>query len=769
MKWIEPKVCQISDEILNQYPGTLLLAEQLTARNITTKFQAESFLDLEKYHQQSPFVFRDMEKIVDRINHAIQFGQKIGVWGDFDVDGQTSTALLVEGLEKFGAIVDYHIPIRSSESHGINITNLDLFLNQGINLLITCDTGITEFEALEYAEQAGLDVIVTDHHVPEDLLPPAFAIINPHFLETGHPLRYLAGVGVAYQIMRALFEKFDEPHRSTNLLDLVALGTVADVANLVGENRLYTQMGLRLLNHQTRPSIQTLIDTAGFSNQIITESMISYVIAPRLNAIGRLANANINIEFLLSTDEKFLKRSAEKLEALNNERKLLVYSVLSSCLNLLEKHKELANFPVIILQGKNWEKGVIGIAASRLVELFNKPCILISTDGEIGSGSARSVEGIDIIQAIRRNQDLLMACGGHSMAAGLTIRTEKIDEFRIGIAKDVHTQSIGKELEKKLVIDAYVDFCNLEQNLVDEISLLAPFGPGNPPPVLVTKNLSIVSHTTFGKKENHKKIILQDSSGNEHEAVWWNAQNSPVPDGSIDLAYLLRVNLSNAKQKMQLEFIDYRSAVNSEISIISISSQTRIHDMRLRKDSAKQINELLKRENLLYWGEGLVDLTNEKIKNRYELVTCTGLVILSAPPDTQVFKEILDCVKPLEIFLFNERRISDFYKDFLKTLSGLIRYAINKKDGLVSIKQIAGKMGHLESTILTGLEWWQAHGDIIFSLDSDMLALARNQTTIDSPKIAYLTRKLKSHLAEKAAFQSYYQRTDPYLLINSLF
>jgi len=766
MKWIEPEVIAVHNDLLKIFPDSLLLTEQLMLRDISTGAEAERYIDPSKYQQTSPFVFDDMDKITDRIIHAIQSQECIGIWGDFDVDGQTATALLVYGLSKAGAKVKFHIPVRASESHGIKIQNLDAFLGQGIDLLITCDTGISEIEALSYAHREGVDVIVSDHHTPDDLLPPAYAIINPHFLTVGNAFCKLAGVGVAFQIIRALYTKMKMAPLFEEFYDLVAMGTIADVAPLILENRFYTQMGLKSLNDKVRPSIKILLEVAGLRDQPITENIISFIIAPRLNAVGRLADANDNVKFLLSDDLNFLRKSAEYFESLNDKRKILVDAVLASCEEKLGRHKELLQYPVILLQGQKWEKGVIGIAASQLAEIYNKPTILISTDGETSSGSARSIDGINIIRAIKENHEYLTSCGGHAMAAGLSLPTDQIEIVRNKIADSINSQTKFNFPEKKIRVDAYIDFRNINSLLGEEINLLSPFGAGNPAPTLVTKNVSIESRYFFGKNNFHRKILVKDSNGVTQEAIWWNSHNYQLPDGLFDLAYTLRDNFYNSHQSLHLEWVDYRPSTTSERQIVGSSSKISIQDYRFKRDDNTLLYSLAQNEDIIFWGEGLLSIEKLYVNDRNHLVPKYALAILTPPPDDVTLKTAFHVVQPKKVFLFNQNAGLDAIDRFLKYLSGLLKYAVNKNEGAISIKQLAAKMGHQENTILLGLEWWQAHGDIIYSYDANVEIVTSIKKPINRNKLAKISHKLNAQLSETAAFRSYYQRADCYQLIN---
>ena len=611
MKWIEPRPVTPSDEITNTYGSRLILSEQLTRRGISAAAQAQAYLDPRTYPQSSPFAFNDMEKAVARIERAIREKQPIGVWGDFDVDGQTSTALLVKGLRDIGAQVSYHIPVRARESHGIQKKYLREFMDRGIGLLITCDTGISEFESLGYAAEQGLDVILSDHHTPPEQLPPAYATINPKLLPENHPMSQLAGVGAAFQIIRALYEKKGMGDACTSFYDLVALGTIADLAELRMENRFYAQMGLQQMTDDLRPSLDALLTSADYRGTAISESLIGFTIGPRLNAVGRLDDANMNVEFLLSTDADHLAKTAGRLEELNTQRKLAMEDVYQSARHMIEQEPQLQNFSALVLAKSGWEKGVVGIAASRLVEDFNKPVILLNISDGQAAGSVRSVEGINIIQAITENARFLDSFGGHPMAAGLALKMDNLPAFRSALSQTIKRTYGRAPAEKELQIDTYLPLSNLNMDLVDEINSLAPFGNGNPPPVLVTRNLEIAQSVNLGRKDLHKKVSVQNQQGETQEVLWWNARDQRQPRGYFDLAYYLRLNEFRGETHITLEWIDWQEHEAEKIEVSFPLYTSQIEDYRFVPDPLEHARSYSKQPGVCFWGKALPE--NRKV------------------------------------------------------------------------------------------------------------------------------------------------------------
>ncbi|MBM3137098.1 MAG: single-stranded-DNA-specific exonuclease RecJ [Chloroflexi bacterium] len=765
MKWIEPKTYRPSAEIQDAFPNSLLLAGQLTRRGISTLTQARQFLEISSYQPSSPFDFPDLERAVARISKAISTNELIGIWGDFDVDGQTSTALLVAGLRALGARVAYHVPVRAEESHGIGLDFLKSFLKEGIQLLITCDTGISEFESLEFLRDLGLDVILTDHHMPGGDLPPALSILNPRLLPSGHPMSDLAGVGTAFQVIRGLIEgSKSKDSLDQNFHDLVALGTIADLAELTGENRYYAKLGLEQLNQNLRLSIKAILEFAGFTRQRITESHISFTFAPRMNSIGRLADANPMVDFLISSDEDFIRTTAIQMEELNARRKIAVEMIYRSALDLLDQQPALLQYPVILLGKSGWEGGVVGIVASRMVEKFSKPAILMNIKRDVAAGSARSVEGIDIIQAIQSNAGQLIRFGGHPMAAGLSMQVDQIPQFREALSASIDSQLLGKAIEPQLEIDAYLPFTNLSPALLDEIDLLAPFGPGNQPPLLVSRGVEIEKNTSIGKSKEHLRLTLKDQQGGQVDALWWNSASEPLPDGLLDIAYYARRDTFNGAQGVILEWVDYHESARRAIEIRPTASRYRILDHRFESNLTGILDHYASVQEALIWAEGsrvshIQALTREKLQPSHKLV------ILTPPPSMTVMIQALKLVSPAEVILCAMNSVDDSLQGFLSDIAQIVKKEMANGQTGISLLHLAGVLGQTIETVHAGLKWWQLRGELEFSKTDDLVSIKSSKSK-PSPGIQPHTLDLQELLKETAAFRSYYRRADSAVLFD---
>ncbi len=454
--WIIQGLVPLPENFLSDTKYPEIILQTLVRRGFSDPALAEQFVDFTKYQPSSPYELPDMEKGISRILQAASSDQKIGVWGDFDVDGQTSTAILVSTLRQIGANVIYHIPVRGPETHGIGLKALQDFIRQGVKVILTCDTGISASESIAYAQSRGIDVVVTDHHLLPQELPPAYALINPRRLPASHPLSTLPGAGTALKFAEALLAEEGLAEKAVLLHDLAALGCVADLAELSGETRYLVQSGLNQIRAEPRPALAAMLEAAGVAYASMGEEHISFNLAPRLNAVGRLGDANPMVNFLLSSDPVEIAVTINQVEGLNLRRKTLCDQVFQGAMAMLEKDRALLDQPILILHHPEWPAGIVGIVASRLVEMFHRPVILLVTPpGEPARGSARSVEGIDITAAITQNQQHLISFGGHPMAAGLSLDSGNLEVFKREMNKTVMNMASGQVTKPDLIIDAW--------------------------------------------------------------------------------------------------------------------------------------------------------------------------------------------------------------------------------------------------------------------------------------------------------------------------
>ena len=762
--WTDPDLTlDIPAVLLGGLGGNELLARALVSRGITTWEQAQGFLDPHFYPPADPFDLPDMQTAVDRLQAALRKGECIGVWGDFDVDGQTATSLLVGVLRGLGANVQYHVPVRAHESHGVNLPGLISFREAGVDLVLTCDTGITAHEAVRFAREQGFDFIITDHHSLPESLPDAYAVINPQRLPQQHPLRTLAGVGVAYQLAKALCDREDKPELAHKQLDLVALGCVADVAGLTGDVRYLVQLGLVQLRNPHRVGLQAIYERAELDPSRLTEQHIGFVIGPRLNAIGRLADANPVVDFLTTDDPTRAADFAARLEGLNSERRFMTEQVMQAALTMIERDPALAASPVLILNHPEWPGGVNGIVASRLVDLFNKPAILLTSPADkLASGSARSVEGINITEAIAAGADLLIGYGGHPMAAGMALDPVNLPEFRQRVANSVRQQAAGLDLTRRLTIDAYLHFDDLTLEAVADLERLAPFGAGNPAILLASYNVKAVEVTSIGKTGEHLQVLVEDENGAVRRVLWWQGVRDLIPEDRFDLAFTARTSNYRGGLEVQLEWVASRVQVSdqSETEKTPSSAVRQVLDYRVSIDPLKDLAAVAEKSESVIWREGSIN-GDPKGLPRAHLVPAEILVIWNPPPGRFELEQALDQVHPEVVALFAIQAASDDPQIFLTQLGGLVRHALRTRAGEISIVQFSGLLNQREEAIQLGIRWLIARG-FVRSIEMDDQSVVLAEAGVPDMEIAgELEKAIRNTLEETAAFRSFYLRADP--------
>ncbi|HDQ71010.1 MAG TPA: single-stranded-DNA-specific exonuclease RecJ [Chloroflexi bacterium] len=774
-KWIEPQPVHVPESLRAIIDGRPLLAETLARRGFTDPKSAQAFLDPALYRPAPSTELPDAERAAGRIERAIRRGETICVWGDFDVDGQTSTTILVSALRDLGGDVRYHIPHRQRESHGVNLPVLKQILAEGAGVVMTCDTGVTAHEAIAYAQSQGTDVIVTDHHDLPAALPRAFSVTDPKMLPGDHPLRELPGVGVAYKLAQLLYERADRPADATQHLDLVALGIVADVATQVNDVRYLLQEGLEVLRRTERPGLQALIEIAELNPDHLTEEHIGFELAPRLNALGRLDDATVAVEFLMDTRNWTLTPSharilATEIDGLNTQRKLLCNQVTQAALSQIERDPSLLGYAGLVLSHPSWPGGVIGIVAGRLAERFHKPTILLTTpEGEMARGSARSVEGCDIHAAIAAQQDMLGRFGGHPMAAGLSIEAERIPEFRRALSRAILEMCGDLEEAIPLYIDGYLPLEDVSLDLVDQLERLAPFGPGNPPLTLATRDVSLKSHTVIGRTREHVKLTVEDGAGTIRQVLWWRGAGQPLPQGPFDLAYTVRANDYRGQRQVQVEWVDARVTAPA-VELRPTETRIRVVDYRLAPYPQKALEEIRQRGQILVWSEA--DHRAEVAgQDRRGLQPSEALAIWTTPPGPVELGAALEEVAPKVVYLFGVDPALDKLEPFLRRLGGIVKRAMNAEEGVAAISALAAAMAHRETSVRTGLAWLEAKGYVSVredDTDVDRVYLEpAAPTSSNAANAARLQGRLKALLEETAAYRRYFVRADGETLVIS--
>lgn len=486
----------------------LILSKILVNRGIDSFEKAKIFFRPDYSHLHDPFLMKGMHKAVERIIKAIDSREKILIYGDYDVDGTTGIAMLYLFFKSLNLDVHYHVPNRFKEGYGISEPGIDNARSLGINLLIAIDCGITAKAEVEYAKKYGIDIIIVDHHEPTFDIPDAVAVLDPLLPDCPYPFKKLSGTGVGFKLIQAIARKLGKEEITFEYLDFVTLATAADIVPLVGENRIMVKLGLKQIKDNPRPGLKELIDVAKLKIQDFTTSHIVFGIAPRINAVGRLGDAKLAVQLLISQDHKQAHELATILESKNIERRKIDEETFNNAQKLIENFLDIENDFSILLHQDDWHLGVIGIVASRLVEKYHLPTIMMTTVDGVIKGSARSIPGFDIYQALKKVEDKLIQFGGHKYAAGISVEIEKLEEFKKAFNDTVRELMNDEKLKPEIKIDSELEFSDITEKFLKVLHRLAPFGPENLRPVFLIKNVLLSSEPEVFSK-NHLLLKLK--------------------------------------------------------------------------------------------------------------------------------------------------------------------------------------------------------------------------------------------------------------------
>ena len=545
------------DRLMKAISMSPIIAQLLVNRNIKTVKDAEFFLNPSLLNLHDPFLMKSMAQAVARIKRAISGKEKILIYGDYDVDGISATALLSTVLKRLKADVDTFIPSRLEDGYGLSAQNISSIHKRGIELIITVDCGITAIVEVDILNSLGIDIIITDHHTPGDKLPDTDIILNPLQEGCSYPDKNLAGVGVAFKLASGLLGKDD--NWLYEQLDLVSLGTVADVVPLIGENRILVKNGLSELTHTKKEGLRALIEESYLKGKEITSYHVGYILAPRINAAGRLGKPEVSLELLLTDNPKQASELAKMLTKENRSRQKMEDVVLRQAMARIETEVDFTRQRVIVLEGENWHKGIIGIVASRIVDRFYRPTVMISMDGDEGRGSCRSIRNFNLVNALSECTDLLKRYGGHKNAAGLTIDKMSLNGFKEKINLIANERISDENLIPSIKIDTEIPISSLSKDLLEDLDSLGPFGFGNPRPVFSSQNLSIRNVPQVLRRSTLKMWV---TDGNiTAEAIGFNMADSLPSDPlkqRIDLAYSCDLNTYKGITSIKLQIKDMR-------------------------------------------------------------------------------------------------------------------------------------------------------------------------------------------------------------------
>jgi single-stranded-DNA-specific exonuclease len=555
----EPNVA-LQKELVAECGITPVTAQLLINRNIKAPKEVDRFLKADLRHLHDPFLLKDMDKAVQQIKRAISKGEKIMIYGDYDVDGITAVALLSRVLEDMGGYVVCYIPDRIEEGYGLNKKAVKIAHRQNVSLLITVDCGITGKEEVEYLSNVGITAIITDHHtVFEQSFPSkAYAVINPLQKDCRYPFKHLPGVAIAYKLAEAL--TFGSGTDIREHLDLVALGTVQDMVPQLGENRILTKYGLKKINDSSKVGIRALIEVAGLRGRKISVREIGYMLGPRINAAGRVGSAKIPLRLLTTADMAEAIELAERLDKENRNRQKIGNTILKEAINRVENEINFKNDKIIILESEDWHPGVIGIVASRIAERFNRPAVMISFDKNEGKGSGRSIKKFHLFKALVECRDLLADFGGHAAACGLKVTRNNLDAFKAKL-NEVASESLdAKDFMSTLTVDMEIPLHSLKHNLISEFENLSPYGPGNPPPILSSRSLKLKGKPRQMRREGMKMWVTDDNI--TCEAIGFR-MDEMLPDilesATVDMVYTPNIVKWRGVDTLQLGLIDIKA------------------------------------------------------------------------------------------------------------------------------------------------------------------------------------------------------------------
>jgi single-stranded-DNA-specific exonuclease len=650
---------QLVKTLENELKITPLVASLLINRGLDTVDSARYFLfGKEQFHD--PFLLKGMDTAVHRIRQAIENQEPILIFGDYDADGVSSTTLLMLTLKDLGANVQFYIPNRFTEGYGPNEPAFRSAAESSIKLIITVDTGISAIHEAGIAKELGLDLIITDHHEPGPVLPEALAIIHPKLPDSIYPFRELAGVGVALKLAHALYGELPE-----HLLEIAVIGTIADLVSLKDENRLIAKKGLEKLKVTKNKGLRAILKVAGVDPFNINEETIGFTLAPRINAVGRLENADMAVELLLSDDPYEAESMALEIDELNKTRQSIVNTITLEAIEEVENNFPIDSNSVLVIGKEGWNAGVIGIVASRLVEKFYRPTIVLSFDREKGlaKGSARSIEGFDLFKNLSECRDILPHFGGHPMAAGMTLNLEDVSELRQRLNQLANEQLTPENFVPITLLDHQIKVDEINLSSLDELNLLAPFGMDNPKPKVLIRNVQISTMRKIGSEQNHLKVMVNDNGTNLDGIGFGLGQlvDHISPASKISIIGELAINEWNNIRKPQIfihdvsvetwQLFDHRGVKRIHTMMSTIPKENRKYIV-FNKDQLDKINSDFASEVIL-----IQDEAEAKAFDTHN----TNIVLVDLPPSKELLCHLFNGKQPARIYAYFQKENSDFF------------------------------------------------------------------------------------------------------------
>ncbi len=551
---------KLEAQLVTRFTRCPAVVRLLVRRGIASQQDVQAFFSPSLSQLHDPFLMQDMERAVERLNSALGGKEKIMIYGDYDVDGTTAVALVYRYLRQFYSNLVYYIPTRDDEGYGISIQSIDYAKSIGVSLIIVLDCGIKAIDEIAYAKSLGIDFIVCDHHVPDDELPPAVAILNPKLPTDRYPFKGLSGCGVGFKFMQAfaISNNFVSHYELNNLLDLVAVSIVADIVPLTDENRVMCYYGLKRLNTSPNIGLRSIIKLCNLGKKELTISDIIFKIGPRINASGRMESGGESVELLVTQDSVKAMEISKRIDRYNHERKELDRQITIEANEIIERHRQkLEGKKPIVIYDAGWHKGIIGIVASRLAELYFRPSVVLTKSNGLATGSSRSVRGFDIYSAIKSCRDLLETFGGHTNAVGLSMREENIDEFRRRLTEYVEAHIADDQVTPSIDIDCELQLAEINNDFLRCLRMFNPYGPGNPLPVFVSRGVrnAGTSHLVGHSNEHIKFEIVDDSTTHVYHGIGFGmAEMFPLVESGepFDICYTIEETHRRSSKSFQL-------------------------------------------------------------------------------------------------------------------------------------------------------------------------------------------------------------------------
>jgi single-stranded-DNA-specific exonuclease len=773
-----PELTDADADLLALVDAQPLLARLLKARGFDAPGAAQAFLD-PGAHRPAPFSdLPDLDRAAALLAEAIHAGRKILIWGDFDVDGQTATALLYEALSPLTPTV-FHIPDRARDSHGVQVGPLrGLIAEHAPDLLITCDTGITAYDGISFAKAQGLTVIITDHHEPGETLPDADAIINPHRLPLGHRLAGLPGVGVAYAQVAALYARLGLEAQPAAFLDLVALGIVADLAPQSGDTRYYLQLGLDALRRTSRIGLLSLLRVARVPIEALTAEDIAFQIGPRLNATSRLGDARVAVRLLTTDNPQEAEVLAQQIDMLNQERRQQQRALEVAAEAALAASYEGADTPAIVLAGPDWPPGLLGPVAGRLVEKYGRPAILFAQPVPGGAlrGSARAPEPYHLVEALGPLAGMLTSWGGHAGAAGLALRPDKFDPFRHAIVSAFERQAERAHSRPSLRIDAEVPFAGATPAFAHALARLGPFGVGNPAPVFAARQVTIQRAEYLDRAHEHQRLTVFDDEGQTYFVYWWNSGDAPPPRGLKDIAYSValkwdRDSTRDSVPVVSLTLVALREGPRSAAA--PPTAARAIFDFRAAADPAASLAALRHdHPEFAVWAEGYAQAQSPG-KTASLLPSGAPIVLYSAPASHAALDALLRHLDPPAVALIGVEPPAQEPPAFIRQLAGIIKTIVNRageSQGVIAVDQLVARCAQPASTLRVAVRCLEELGVIIADThkSTTWVFQIHGGAVLPTGDMRILSRsyeKLDYLLAESAAYRQFFRAAEAHQVL----